>query len=222
MLKFFLGRSSGTGRKDMQGLVSVCTNNRILFGTFRWNFPRNLQNKITLLTHIYIFTMLVVVLSMRYSFVASPPGLVGCAEFKFIITIWRRRRSPSEAGQQQQHSWQWKSPRSAGGSSTQSFAPALLDEDWWGDVRCCQNSLEERWEKERFAQKKRSSLFGTENTETCWGLSVSSTTGPSTQDFQRVFNSLSVFRTQLMANQKAILTPAWDCGLRCAGPPKGR
>lgn len=96
MLKFFLGRSSGTGRKDMQGLVSVCTNNRILFGTFRWNFPRNLQNKITqgladvtILTHIYIyiFTMLVVVLSMRYSFVASPPGLVGCAEFKFIITI---------------------------------------------------------------------------------------------------------------------------------------
>ena len=38
-------------------------------------------------TYIYIFTMLVVVLSMRYSFVASPPGLVGCAEFKFIITI---------------------------------------------------------------------------------------------------------------------------------------
>lgn len=36
-------------------------------------------------------------------------------------------------------------------------------------------------------------------------LAVSSTTGPSTQDFQRVFNSLSVFRTQLMANQKAML-----------------
>eukprot|EP00434_Breviolum_minutum_P046012 symbB.v1.2.041394.t1/scaffold8143.1/size9494/2 len=35
--------------------------------------------------------------------------------------------------------------------------------------------------------------------------SVTSTTGASTQDFQRVFNSLSVFRSQLMANQKAIV-----------------
>lgn len=35
--------------------------------------------------------------------------------------------------------------------------------------------------------------------------SVTSTTGASTQDFQRVFNSLSVFRSQLMANQKAVL-----------------
>ena len=58
-----LGRSSGRGRTDMQGLVSVCTNKRILFGTFRWNFPRNSQNKITqgladvrILTHTHKHT----------------------------------------------------------------------------------------------------------------------------------------------------------------------
>ena len=84
-------------RDGPQGYAGACVSLYKQKDTI-WNLSlelsRNLQNKITqgladvtILIYIYIFTMLVVVLSMRYSCVASPPGLVGCAEFKFIITI---------------------------------------------------------------------------------------------------------------------------------------